>query len=356
MAFSLDSLPELIITVVVVAGVLFVGISAMSTMPDSGTNEQGIEAVKLEGTNFVSVGVPNILEREVYNSLGYAIELTGANNSGFESTQPIEYSTDETWTLSTWAAADANATNQSMTAVSLDGRVVVSYNESAGEWSTWYYSDATRSAYEITAAETGNETQLTQVVVERNGSTLTMFVNGTQGGTADLSTTSSVPAPNASNWDGRIDELRTFDDALNASQRSHLFSSPVAPLAASNRTSRVMFDEPSRSRQEVFFSPASVETSNVGYGDGHDGDKMNGSSVLNEISGDADYVWDWDSLSIRAVDGGRLETAPVAYVDYKLKTLQGVIASGFREFIGLMGTLFIVIPLAFAIFLLRKLG
>jgi len=345
-------LPTIILTLVIAGCILFVGTYAVNAVVEVGVSgSQGDttrvdQNVLLDGTNVVELGDRTGTDEEVYNSLGYAVRLSGANDSYVESTQPISMASDDTWTVATGAAVNSSATADTMTVLTASGRLVIEYDGSASEWQAWYYADGQGTSTQVNVSAP-SPTTFTNVMVVRNGTSLTIYRNATPGESKSLSGESAVEAPlTAANYHGRLDETRTFDDALTATERNATVDNPVAPRKGTNRTSRVMYDEPDRSTQRVFFSNADLTTSNVTFADGYDGEQMDGKSFINDITGATDYRWGSVGPKIKPVSGGQLDGAPVAYTAYEAGASKylDTLADDWIQAIQLAGVLFLLIP------------
>jgi len=347
-----------LVLLIIVGSILFTGAFVLNEVASATDTDATTEnatrvtsTVLLDGTNTVAVdgGEYTGTNETVVNSRGFAVSLTGASDSYLESTSGLAVGEDDTWTVSTFAAADSASATEDMTVLTIGGQLVVTYNGSAAEWRAWYYDDGTGRSYELTAAAPDQPSSLTQVMIVRNGSDLTLYRNATPADSADLAAASAVDAPLTSgNWHGRLDETETADDALSASERNQSVDSPNAPLAGTNRTARIMYDEPARSQQRIFFATAALATSNVSYVDGLAGQTMDGSSITNDLTLQTDYQWDTDGPLLKPVGGRELDGAPVAYVEYdrygagiEIESLTGSITSALQ----LAGLLFILAPL-----------
>jgi len=342
-----DHLPEVILTIVVVGVILFTGTYVLNGVvaTDSGGGDVSSAAL-LEGTNWVSLGDHVGKNPTVMNSLGNAVELNGTDDSYWRSSDDVEIATDGNWTVSVWGSVNQSAENKTMTALSINGRITVNYNGSTNEWVAWYYDEADRHSYELAVNASDQPATLTNVQVVRNGDTLTLYHNNSASDSVSLANESSVSAPvESTNWDGRLDEVRTFDSALGSGDRDALVADPVAPAPDTNRTARIMFDEPGKDRQLLFFAPGSIITSNVGYADGLPGEKMERSGAISDITGSTDYRWDVVGPMIKPVDGGQLEHAPVAYVSYTRQSNLDTFVDDWTQAISLAGVLFILLPL-----------
>lgn len=340
---------QVIITVIILSVALAVGVVVMDGVL-AGAGEEGAgeatltaETVPLDPTGgWVRIDTGTGTNETVYNSRGYAVNLTGTNDSYVQSRDTYQIAEDDTWTVAASGYVDADAENDTMTLVSVNGRVIIDYNGSGAtnQWTAWYYDDGSRNSYRVNVSAPNQPASLTQVSVRSNSTHLTIYRNGTQGETVALSGDSIADANvNATNWNGRLDELRTYDDALTASQISTLHSQPNHPIAGTNQTSRAMFDEPGRSTQRLFFTNTELTTSNVTYSAGWPGEVMDGASLWNSITSETDYEWDTNGPKIRPVSGGELDEAPVAYVDYDKEDATDAVVQGYVRSIGIAALL-----------------
>lgn len=312
---GMDGLESVIAAVIIVVS-LAMGTAIVGQFADT---QQGLEqeqsvAVGLQGPNqFVDIESGEGYNETVRDSLGNAYYFTGASDSYVESKQSVQYTQGENWSVSVWASVNQSAMSDTRAVVSLNGRLVVYHNGTSNNWVAWYYDEGARQSYEVSVATTspGN---LSNVIVTRNTTTLAIYRNNTQGGTADLSTTSTVESPNASNWHGKEDELRTFGTHLNDSVRQGLVNDPVAYAEpATDRTTRIYFDTQDA---PIYFADTRLQTSNVSLVTGHPGDVMDVKNAMNDLAGTSDYVWDTDGPRIKPVESGLLAHQPVAFVDY----------------------------------------
>lgn len=334
-----SDLHNIILTLVIAAVILLVGVSVVSsTVNTTVATGSASDAVLLDGTTFVTVADTIGVNETVYDSRGYAVELTGANDSYIQSEQTVQIASDTNWTVSVWAARNAS---ENMTAVSVQGRLLINYNESQGNWTAWYYKDDSRDSFEVSVNATAQQDELVNVMAIRNGSTLTLYAgNNSQSNSVDVSGNNIVSAPvNSTNWDGELEELRLSDAAWNDSVRQDHVDNPIDPQPV-NMTGRVMFDQPDASTQLFFYAPGGITTSNVSFVSGLPGSELSSGGVFNS----GDYDWKERGPKIRAVSGGELDGAPVAYVDYDAKDRAKAFLDSFVAGIGLAGILLILVP------------
>jgi len=158
----------------------------------------------------------------------------------------------------------------------------------------------------------------------------------------------------ASDWHGQLEELRVYDDALDVSTRNDLYTDPNGPTSGHNQSGRAMFDEPGASRQRLFYSNGYLEQSNVSFERGHPGQVLDEGSF--GVLG-ADYEWNKDGPELKPVGGGRLDGAPVAYVDYNLQKVDGGRLTGsFTDALVLAGLLPVILILGYIATTLDLIG
>ena len=310
-----------LILVVVFVTIFFVGASLFSNLA---TQADATEVTDERADPLVTVDQPETFEddvgywsgeiRQVYrvnDSTGLALELTGASDSTYTSDQSVKFADDGTWTISVWAEWNDSYNTTNGTVYSLDGKVALQYDNQTSQWVGWYYNESSTDSYRVNASAPEQPNTLTNIQLSHNGTHFAIAVNGTTG-EVDNTTVSSIedPLQNTDNWAGRQEELRGYDDGdLSAAQSQQLIDKPVQPLNNANRTFRVMFDQGSGNTEPVYFSSSTLTLSNSTYVSGHPG------HVLTEGT---DYEIDAGAGTITALSGGLLDTAPTAFVYYRL--------------------------------------
>jgi len=335
------------IALVVVTVVLLLGMSVVGGVVEGlGGNDQpydtsaGVSPTVGEAATFEdTAGEAAITDLyAVKDSRGYGVALTGAPDSYVASDADIDIADGgDEWTIATWARVDSDATNETMTAISADGRVLLQYNGTADHWAAWYYDDGSRNSYRVTVDAPAPE-QYSWIAATHNGSTLTIYHNTTQGEQIDTSTASIEPArTNSSNWQGRLDETRTFAEAVNSTQRSTLVDDPTAPLPDANRTARIMYDQGQGSTTPIYFAGTQATLSNASWVGGLSG------TTLDEGT---DYEIDVGAGTITALADGRIDGAPVVFIDYRYapRDAVGDLGQTLGDSFGLLGTSVIVLP------------
>lgn len=334
-----NDLHNLILTLVIAAVILLIGVSVVSSTVDTtvATGSES-EAALLDGTEWTTLGDTIGANETVYDSRGYAVELTGANDSYIQSEQNVQLASDTNWTVSVWAARNAS---ENMTAVSVQGRLLINYNASQDNWTAWYYKDDSRDSFDVSVNATAKQDELVNVMAIRNGSTLTLHAgNNSQNNSVTISGNNTVDAPvNNTNWDGELEELRLSDTPWNDTTRQNHVDNPIDPQPV-NMTGRVMFDQPDKSTQLFFYADGGITTSNVTFVSGLPGSQLSSGGIFNS----GDYDWRERGPEIRATSGGELDGAPVAYVDYDTKDRAGAFLDSFVAGIGLAGVLLILVP------------
>jgi len=307
-----DDLGDVALAIVVFGVALLIGVSVWSTMAgmaaQQSTNGDRVQTAQpIDGDSWYSLSNTDGVNETVLSSRGYAVNLTGASDSFVQSNSNIDIATDDNWTVATWARVDPDAASRNMTVLSVNGRLVFGYNGSSGNWTAWYYDDGSRDSYELEVTAPGAAGNWTHLTATATNDSVTLYRNNSAQDSVDLNQSSSVSSPvNSTNFDGRLEETRTFDDVLNSSERAELIASPVAPQRGLNRTSRIMYDEPYANQQLILFSGASLEQSNVTFADGFDGRKLSESE------------YEWNTVGPRLKVTAAL---PVAYVDYTIRSL-----------------------------------
>lgn len=357
-------LVNIVVVAIISFTILLIGVSVLSPVisitgadqTDNGTHIDN-QTVRLDGAgNTVDLSGAEYGEDEtVLDSRGYAIRLAGSNDSYVESDQDINISSDNSWTVSVGASVNGSASASELSAVSLNARLVISYNRTAGEWRAWYYDESDRASYNLSVSGANQPGSLATVQVVSNGSHVTLYRDNTVSDTVNITGSggfASAPV-NSSSWYGRLDEVRTYDTNLSDSQRQTLVDDPVRGLPDAPTTARVMFDIPETNTEPVFFSPATMRLSNVTYVDGYDGNEMDEGRFA---AMGADYKWTDDGPTIRPIEDGDLDGAPVAFVTYTgYDTGVGQLLSGFRSALMLAGLLPVLLVLGYVVVVFRGL-
>jgi len=346
-------LPTVMLTVVIVFMILWVGTYALNaTLTAGGASVEYNDPVIIPGDNSqVTIADRIGKNEEVVNSRGIGVYLRGVSDSTYKTTDDITVASDKTWSASTWASVDPASENETMSAVSGNGRVVIGFDGTADNWTVWYYDEADRDSYQANITAPDQPGNLTNIQVTRNATNLTIYRNQTRGEVVDLTVNNTHPVLNTSqNWHGAQDEVRFFDSVNNNSQRNALYNQPVRQLPNASRSARMMFDERGETIQLLFFAAGNVKLSNVGFVDTLPGDVMQGESIYNSITSKTDYEWDVVGPTVRVTESGELDGAPVLYVTYASPTQLGTLADDWIAAMQLAAVLLMLVPLG-AIFL-----
>lgn len=297
-------LASLILTVIVVGLVLSAFYGTAIDQTETVSIEEDVRLTDGDGELSWEGGVENFT---IAQSLGDAVELTGANDSELAGSATVPH--DETWSASLWVEADQVRTQR---AAQLGGWLMVDLVNDSGTpaWRVTYYDDADWAVYQL-SAPAENVTSWTHLAVTANESELTLAANDTVIASSSLANASGASVPqNVSNWDGRLEETRVYNDVISTQQRQTLYSEPTAPVRA-NETARVYYDAfADESTIDVYRTGADLELSNASIVAGFEGQDLDSAGVL----GNGDYRR--VGGEVIAVDGGRLDGAPVAFVGY----------------------------------------
>lgn len=255
----------------------------------------------------------------VFDSRGNAVRLAGTSDSYVQSDGSFEFATDANWTVATWARVNSSSGSENMTAVSLNGRVLVQYNGTDGNWSVWYFDDGSSDSWRANVSAPNQPGNYSLIVAQHNGTHLTIYRNQTQGDVVNTSAGDNI-APiwvNSTNWHGSIDETRTFDSNITDSQRNSLFNNPIDPVD-NKRTGRLMYDAGTGTNVPIYWASTSATASNITWVDGKPGQELDDTILIGD-----DYDWRREGPQIRPVSGGELDNAPAAFVDYDLTGSSG---------------------------------
>lgn len=328
-------------TVLTIAIALLIGIAVTDTIgQQTDTTPSAVSEIQpLDGTTWVNVDSAYGDNETVYQSRGNAVKLNGADDSYVKSNADVQIATDGNWTVCTWARVGNSSA--SMTALSVDGRVVLGYNGTAGNWTGWYYDDGSRSSWNLTADATNESRDLHQLCMVRDDPALRFYVNATrEDSVPDTSASNVASAPvSSTNWNGTLEETRTFDDALTASQRNATVNQPNDPLTNATRTARMMYDAGAGRTVHIWWSNADATLSNGTWVSGFAGEEMQRAGIIS----DNDYRWRNEGPQIKPSAGGELDGAPVAYVDYDKASTSARVMNDIAGAYDLAGVIMIVL-------------
>lgn len=200
-----------------------------------------------DGSFFVGTDNEERLENvdnvtEVKDSTGRAASLAAGQDVEISGGIGVEGSV---WSWSTWTATDDTSRDQIIWSVR--DNWILAYNSTTPEWILWHYNDSSTHSYRVSVPANDTAT-LRNVQATRNGSTVTLYNDSGTSASVTLTpgTDSSAAAPTYKSLDGGLEETRTFDTELNASQRQALRNKPLKPVAVGDRDARLMFDKKGR--------------------------------------------------------------------------------------------------------------
>ena len=270
--------------------------AAQTTSTESGTADI-IDGQQLgTGTNITGVE----------QTLGDSVELTGAS-AGVDA--PVT-----SWDMQYFAAcswARTQRTTGQMAVLSISGEAVLTYNASGGRWVGWIYNTSSTHSYRVEASASTAPTAFTHVCLEHNGTDLNIYENATLIGSSPTGGENIATPPNASGWDGRLEELRVFDQTPTPSGYDRLYNTPVRGLPTVDTSVRLMFDVRDRPSDTVpaYFTGARATISGGTLVDGFAGESVSVQDVT--LTSDGRAVATSDKLNgsvlfLRVQGGGSI--------------------------------------------------
>lgn len=246
--------------------------------------------------------------------------------------------TNGSWTICTTAelAADANE-KATYNLVAYDNETVLLQYD-AGSWLVYYDNGTHDGEASIDAPAPKNG--LTPICGRYNETADQLYVvrAGTFSNPSAL-TSATTPLNVSWTWVGRQDEVRVFSNAVSNTTINEYSTDPIRPQPTEQRLARFMFDEGSGSTTTIYFADATADVSGLTWTDGV-GNPRKWLGLASAIEEGDDYVLTADPFSIRLVDGGYLDGAPVVHVSWSDTTLVGLLV-GFIPV--LLGTLVVVV-------------
>lgn len=335
-----------VFSITALTGLIVVGGMSASMTGDSAPSNVTSSPNPITGTavSFADTwGGAEILDiYTVRDTTNTSVNLTGAPDSTVTADGTIPIATDDTWTRCTWARVDPDAAARTMTALSVNGRLIIQYNGSASEWSAWYYDDGSRNSFRVNVSAPNQPGNFTHICAWHNATNLGIVRNTTTGESVNVSAVESGGNiadvwPNAENWDGRLDESRGFDSTLNSSQYAALHNYPVLPLTNATRLWRITYDESSGSKTKIYFTSTRATVSNATWDDGLRGSRLDAGS---------DYTINEGEGSVTALADGRIDGAPVVWIDYRYRPLNrvGKVSRAIAPAFELLASVSLVIP------------
>lgn len=235
---------------------------------------------------------------DVLATTGYAVHLNG--DAYVDSPAP-ELSGD--WTVCTVVALDDDA-NQDATydIVAIDNETITLRYE-AGNWTARHIDD--QQTQTSASAAASDPTSLTPIcgVWDDTASELTLWAGGAAQDTSAEG--ESEPRNVAVELVGTVDETRMWDSEVADADLEAYASDPIQHLDHTNPDARLMFDEGEGDTARVFYLGGDAQL--VGAGWTEDGVDDPG------LAEDTDYEVEESPLRVRALSGGYLDGAPIAY-------------------------------------------
>jgi hypothetical protein len=303
-----------IVKIIVGAVVLGIGIFLVSTVFGAVFTPGNFGSVALDNNGQATVNAPEDERiKVVRDTSGRAASFGGGgavvidSGIGFlNATGPNE--TGQA-TLLTHAAVDDPTRTQVLYQIGEEYQL--SYSAAnGGQYVVWYFDEQTRDTYSTSVAAASDPTDLTAIVIERDGETLTLSkeTNGTLSASVQTTGDSFAELPTDTSLDGRLEETRVINRTLTSSEKSQYATDPIAPLAVGNRTSRLMFDTRGDGVAVDFRNASGSLTGDAGRGDGVAGEEL--------VQGQDFSVTDpqQDTQTITALAGGQLENMPRVFL------------------------------------------
>lgn len=219
----------------------------------------------------------------------------------------------ESWTLCSTGELGDDANQNATYSLAAYENESIHLQYDAGQWAVYHDN----GSHDGRAAISATADDLTPVCARYDAGSNDLSIEDTDSNaTAQL--TSSTTSRNVSwEWIGRIDETRVFNESIDDANVTAYLDDPVQPLPGTNRAARFMFDEGSGSSTTVYF--AGVDATLVGTA-WTDGVENPSTSTLfgttSAIQEGDDYELDDSPFSIRLVEDGYLDGAPVIHIEW----------------------------------------
>lgn len=259
----------------------------------------------------------------VQQSLGTKIAFGGDGSF----TASVDSDVDETYAYCTWASLNAAATGHNETIAVWDGEQHLQYagNRTHPHYVGTWYDPGARVTYDVAVnASAISVTSPTHLCLEHDGDTLTLSANATNSNSVATDGSHTVTdggVTGFSGLDGTVEETRLYDATLSTTERAALRDHPTAPVPTPpTRVARVMYDSyhavgSSMPDLPVYFTSSSGTVDGGSVVEGFAGQPTDGD----------DYNLENGGFRLVATDGGTLDGAPVAFVQYD------AVASGFAR-------------------------
>lgn len=228
------------------------------------------------------------------------------DGSSSVSTNAAQNMTDGSWSVCSSAQlADTASPNETYTVFAHDNAsVLILYD--AGQW-TASYDNGTADARATIDAPSPKD-GYTAVCARYDASTEELVVarDGTVSAPDTMDTITNVR--NATwDWNGKLDEIRVWDEAVSNSTITAYSDDPVQPLNSTSQIARFMFDEGKGSSTTVHYSASDATVHGAQWSEGVEGPNLKRGT---------DYEVYGDPLTVKVVSGSYLEGAPVAFATW----------------------------------------
>lgn len=242
-------------------------------------------------------------ETRVYPTTGFAVAFAGTADS-FASWRTVEAVENGPWTVCAWIhVADDATLDATMDLVAVaNGSIQLEYD--AGNWLV-YYDNGTHDGLVRTTAQAPTDPET--VCGRWTGSQLELWADGSLDGSTDL-TTGPATRNVSVNLEGAVDEVRVSNQSASASLLSTYASKPTIPFDGTDRAARLMFDEGQGASSNIYFQSPDATLNNSTWTQG---------VPVRNLTRVGNYSWGQRPWSLTATDGGDLDDAPVAYIDYR---------------------------------------
>lgn len=278
----------------------------------------GFDAVNATTEDYTSVGdraaIPGNVE----------VSSTKANALRFNETGSVEASGPTNLTDNDWSVCAApELDNASLAPINLTYDIWAYKNETAllqldhGDWVA-YYNNSSMDALTRVSADAPRD-GFHPICTRYDDDSGTLWLRTPSGWDSDKMD-NTVESRNVSvGWIGRIDEVRTYRTPISNATMSTYADDQIEPLPGTDRASRMMFDEGSGSTTAVYFDGSTATIRDAEWVDGIPGPATGGffkSLTTETLREGSDYAIGSSPFSIKIVEGGYLEGAPVEYVSW----------------------------------------
>jgi hypothetical protein len=319
-----DTIVTVIITVMVLVVIFPVFYQAV-TIAGSQSGSESIEYPDGEYTLDASSGEPDRVEVLATTENAVRLDGTGGVSS------PAPDAVNMSWSVCATGKLEASD-GAAYTLVALNNESVHLMRDS-GNWGI-YRNNGTHDAYVTVPAGAGLDP------VCAVGSPGSVSLHSNEGSASANLTTATSARPTAWSWEGRVDEVRVFNSSIDPQP---YLEDQAQPLPGTQRTARLMLDEGEGGDTRVYFANTTATLSGHSWAAGVE----NPGTVLGigAISEGDDYEFSYDPLTIRIVDSGYLDGAPVVHVRWGMTWLPFDISST----LALLGAALILVYVASAV-------